>query len=470
MRILLKDILYLSGNRLMYRRLYLIGLLAYVVMLIFSILFYKERIILIDTADTLFYIISQNSFLIAIYRFGNIFNQVIPLLALRAGAPLGEIMAGYSAGFVLYYAICYFVTGSILKRYDYAIVILLINTLFVSDTFYWIPSELPQGIALLIIIYALIGNRSLNAISPFTWCILFLALVTVAFYHPLLVFAMAYMFIFFFQQTEHKKPLWVIGIGFCAILVLKAIFFRTPYEKHSMSGLKNFVALFPHYFSIYSNQQFLLKCLTTFYWIPVLFLAIVSLYCYNKEWKKLGVLLFFFFAYLFLVNISYYSAATPAFYIENLYLPLSLFLALPFVFNVLPLLATRKLAWPVLALILTTFAVRVYCKHTFYTARLNWERKFMADHPGKKMIYPSSKVPMDTLLMVWGTPYEFWLLSTIEQSKTASIIIDDKPDLRNWASGITRSMIVNWSVVPYEKLNPKYFHLTDTTTGYEIIK
>ena len=74
------------------------------------------------------------------------------------------------------------------------------------------------------------------------------------------------------------------------------------------------------------------------------------------------------------------------------------------------------------------------------------------------------------VLMAWGTPYEFWLLSTTEQGTTASIIIDDKPELRPWAALLRKSLVVNWGIFPYSELNPKYFHFTDTTTGYEIIK
>ncbi len=473
MRNVLKDILYLSGNRLMYKRLYFIGVVAYIIMLIFSVLFYKERTILVDTANVLFYIIKNKSFAIAIYRFGNIFNQFAPVIAVRSGASLNMIMGCYSTGFIFYYFTCYFITGSILKRYDLALAILLLNTLFVADTFYWIPSELPQGIALLMIILALTGNKNITTMKPLKWVILALAMIILAFYHPLLVFVIAYCILFLFRKNDifqDNRFLFLIGGTFILIIILKSIFLSTPYERHSASGMKNFITLFPDYFMLYSNRQFLHNCLTKYYWIPIVFAGTVILYCRAREWKNLGVFLCFFFGYLLLINVSYPTSATPGFYIENLYLPLSVFLSLPFLYVIVPFLSKYKLALPVFVLVLVSSCTRIYTTHNFYAARLDWERKFLDEHKGRKMIYPASRTPADTVLMAWGTPYEFWLLSTTEQGTTASIIIDDKPELRPWAALLRKSLVVNWGIFPYSELNPKYFHFTDTTTGYEIIK
>jgi hypothetical protein len=145
-------------------------------------------------------------------------------------------------------------------------------------------------------------------------------------------------------------------------------------------------------------------------------------------------------------------------------------LAIPFVFDLMPLLTRLNLLLPAVALILLTGTIRVFAIHDTYTSRLNWERNFIRDNGSKKMIYPSALVPMDMLMMTWGTPYEFWLLSTSEQHRTASLIIDDKPELRPWASTLNKSLIVNWYIKPYTDLNPRYFIFTDTITGYEIIR
>lgn len=442
-------------------------------MFVFSILFYKERIILVDTANGVFNIIKEDSFAIGIYRFGNVLNQWLPVLAVKMGASLDTIMMCYSAAFILYYFTCYLICGTILKRYEFALLVLLFNTLFVADTFYWIPSELPQGMALLMVVFALLYEKKFSTMRATTRSTVLVGLIILVFYHPLLIFAMGFSIAFFFLHRDipfDRKTLMITAGGFFTLLLLKALFLRTPYERHSMSGMKNFITLFPDYFTTYSNKQFLANCISKYYWIPVTFISVLVLYYKQKQWKQAGLFLLSFFGYLLLVNVSYPTNATPVFYIENLYLPLAVFLSLPLVFNVLPMLAKRNMVMPFLLLVLITFCVRISTTHATYTARLDWERRFMKEHGDKKMIYPTRLVPMDTLMMVWGTPYEFWLLSTIEHGKTASIIIDPKPESRLWADQLRNSLLVNWNVVPYSELNPKYFRMTDSATPYLIYK
>jgi hypothetical protein len=123
-----------------------------------------------------------------------------------------------------------------------------------------------------------------------------------------------------------------------------------------------------------------------------------------------------------------------------------------------------------MALVMITGCLRIYATHTAYTARLNWERNFLKEYGDKKIIADAKKVNAGILQMLWGTPYEFWLLSTSEQNKTASIIIDDDPPHRDWAKDARKSLVVNWNVYPYNTLPPRYFIFTDTASGYIIDK
>ena len=133
----LKDILYLSGNRFMYRKVYFIGFVAYMFLLVLSLLFYKERCVFLDASYLIFQLVRRGGFCIELYRFGDAFGQALPVLGYKLGLSLDGITRCYSAGFILYYLACYFVCGSVLKQYRFAIAILVINLLFAADTFYW---------------------------------------------------------------------------------------------------------------------------------------------------------------------------------------------------------------------------------------------------------------------------------------------------------------------------------------------
>ncbi len=459
----------MAENGTMYKRLYLVGIAAYIVMLILSIVFYKERTIFLDAAFALFTIIKDNCFSIQHYRFGDCCSQVLALLAVKAGLPISQVALCYSSGIVFYFLFAYFICGSILKRYDLALVILLMNILIVSDTFYFIGSPLAEGVAMLMIVFGMFQGNNPREITPLMLVVLLFLFVTVIFLHPLVIFVLLFMVIFFLLDEpaimERKKLLILLAVYFIGLAV-KSIFFRTYYEGSSLSGLKNFVTQFPDYFTIYSNRRFLYDCLVKYYWIPVLFTGIVVFYAKTGARKKLLLFVAFFFGYLMLANISYPSDGTGAFYMEALYLPLSIFLAVPFVFDLLPVMDKQRIAIPVVALIICTGCIRIYGAHTVYTQRLVLERGYLDKYNSTKVIIKAKKSDSKRLIMLWGAPYEFWLLSTIERSKSASIIIDEEPKIRDWAKDQKKALIVNWNIFPYKDLNPRYFHFTDTVNGY----
>lgn len=124
---------------------------------------------------------------------------------------------------------------------------------------------------------------------------LVLALITVVFFHPLIVFVALYAIIFFLDRRNafvSKRSLYIIAGIFFSVILLKTLVFRSPYERQAMGGLKNFITQFPDYFTLYSNKRFLLMCVSKYYWIPILFSGIVLLYCTTRRWKDL---LFFLF-------------------------------------------------------------------------------------------------------------------------------------------------------------------------------
>jgi len=292
---LLKDTLYLSRNRFMYRRLYFIGFAAYVIMFILSSIFYKERTIFLDAAFNLFYIIKNKSFCIQLYRFGDVFNQLLPVIATKSGLPVNLIFRSYSVAFVIYYFFAYIICGSVLKRYDFALVILLLNILFVTDTFYWMQNQLPQASALLIIIFSLVAGKKFDSINLLLWSVLLTIEITVIFFHPLAIFVLIFS-LFYFHISEQsfidKKTLYTIAFIYIAGIAVKTVFFRSHYEGSAISGIKNFYTLFPDYITLFSNERFVHNWITKYYYIPILFFSITAYYFQRKERKKISSLFF----------------------------------------------------------------------------------------------------------------------------------------------------------------------------------
>ena len=452
----------------MYKRLYFLGITAYIIMLILSILFYKERTIILDSSYDLFHIL-RGAIDINTVRFAGILPKLGALVAEKTGASLCNVLLSYSVVTAVYYFVLYIICGSLLGKYEYAIAILLCNTLFISECFYYVPSELPQGIAFLLFTMAFISVHKDKRF--FSWLLITVFAIAIAFFHPLMLFVLAYTVGFVMLRKDidiDRKVLYGIAVLFFVLIVFKTFVIRTQYEEHSMSGLKNFITQFPNYFTLYSDMQFLHNCVTKYYWIPLISAVVIAVNIVNKDWKKLLFFTGSLIGYLLLVNISYPTKSTPTFYIENLYLPVGLFLALPFVFDLLPVLISKQIAMPVFALIIFTGCARVYMTHNLFTARLDFERAIIKEYGDKKVILNAKKVNADILQMLWGTPYECLLLSICEGQRPASIIIDDDPPHRPWAVEQKRSLIVNYNLYPYDQLPRKYFNFRDTTSGYII--
>jgi hypothetical protein len=76
---------------------------------------------------------------------------------------------------------------------------------------------------------------------------------------------------------------------------------------------------------------------------------------------------------------------------------------------------------------------------------------------------------MDTLMMNWGTPYEFWLLSTMKYGKTASIMIADDADAFITPAFNRMDFLAPYESVPYPELTGPYFKLADTLSRYKVV-
>lgn len=460
------------------KHIYKAGYGVYLVFFVLAIVFFKERTIFVDISFHLFEIIRTEDIAIQNFRFVSAFTQVFPLLARKINLSLQAIMVIYSCCFVFYYFLCYWLTGHVLKQYKLALVLLLSQVLFVTHTFYWIQSELPQGLAFMIVVIALMNTIRADSVQPLKLALLFAGILTVVFAHPLILFPFG--FIVAYQMFNGKviannKILISAAVFFVLIFIIKKIGFSTQYDSGALgAGAKNFMNLFPNYFTIPSNKTFLLNCITKYYWIPVIGILSSIIYILQKKWLKLVLFISAVVGFLLLVNVSYAFAGAEDFYIENLYLPVAIMLAIPIVYDIYPHLQENfpKMASTFILLIIITGVVRIYLNHDTYTNRLAWERNFLDKHADEKLLLAKINDPANPLLMTWGTPYEFWLLSTIERNETASICIHENIEGFSWVVNeqVKNAFVTQWGVFYYHDLPQKYFKFTDSTGSYKIIE
>jgi fumarate reductase subunit D len=455
-----------------YKKLFLLGLIAYPLLLLLSLVFYQERTIFTDIAFHLFFMAKDQEFAIQNYRFGAAVTQLFPLAGFWSGASLQTIMLLYSSAFILFNGCCYLFIGFVQRDYRLALVLLCSQLFIAADSFYWIQSELPQGLAMLVISFALLGRVWKGGMQILWWLLLTLSLVTTAFCHPLLVFPFSFLVVFFWldSQDYSRKNLVIASAIYLAAWVTKAVLFRTPYDSGAMGGLNNFRRLWPDYFTIYSNKQFLSDLVHKFFWVLPVLVGAMAVYFRFRRRLKSFFLLAFFIGYLLLINISYPGRDVTAFYIENMYLPLGLFLAAAFVFDILPALKSRSLHLLMVLLVMLTCIPRIYSYHRAYSDRLGELNRLLDKYRNEKVIIDEKDADMSKLMMTWGTSYEFWLLSMTQTGSTASIIISDQAQQLSKSAEDPRAFMITWNPLSYAELQGKYYVFPDTVTKYRLVK
>lgn len=458
----------------MYRQLYRYGFIVYAIMLAMAVVFYKERTILLDTAYHLFYILKDGAFTIQNNRYGAIVTQIVPLLCSKIGVSLKTTMILYSCSFVLWPLFCYWVCGYWLRQYAIALVLLLYNILLVTDTFYWAISELTQGIAYSCMVIALLLNVKKNTkILP----ALSLALLSMgtAFFHPVLLMPLAFMFLFIGIHKEliHNKAVFYFTASIAlASLVAKQVFFSTAYESNSIHASSAILTGFTSWFTLESFQSFIRNCAGNFIWIPVCTVLVMGTFIIRRRWLSLALFVSALLGYLLLIQATYPTSATVPLYIENLYLPVAIIIGLPLVFYVFPELYKKKgfIPMALLVAISLSFFGRVYINRNTYKGRIDWERGYMALNPGKKLMVAETPELRSILILSWGSPYEFWLLSTMEKGRTENIIISDRIDEITYSKDDTKSLATSWGAFPYATLPSNYFICNDTLSRFEVRK
>lgn len=443
-----------------------IGTIVYLCLAILAGWFYMERTAFIDISFHLFSILKDGDVAIQNNRFGSFFTQVFPLIGSKLGLSLKSLAILYSLAFVICYYSIFVVCTQVLKSEKFGIAMLLLSTLMVTDTFYWIQSELPQGLAFLILYFAFLLHTE-KVEQKYNWCwypLLGVMCYALVFFHPLMLFPFLFCSVYFYIHNDSNKGLLKASLlFFILLLAIKSLVFKTNYDSNAMGRIDNLIRYFPNYFSLESNQLFLLALCKKYYLLLMALVGLIFYYWKNQKRLKLYLLVSFFIGYVMLINISYPDGAL-AFYIENLHLPLAVMVGVPVAFEFFPLKNTRWYA--IFAVVLLLRVSHMGFHHTFYTDRVSYLRNYMLENTSSsesKMMIDKKYFPLDTLLLTWASPYEFWLLSTIELGETRSIVITPNVKKLNWIREERKEFITVWGSFKYEEMPEEYFIFNDTS-------
>ncbi|MBU3677063.1 MAG: hypothetical protein FGM54_07795 [Chitinophagaceae bacterium] len=112
------------------------------------------------------------------------------------------------------------------------------------------------------------------------------------------------------------------------------------------------------------------------------------------------------------------------------------------------------------------FVFRIHGVSNFYKQRIAFYQEQIAHYGNKKVMLPEVAMPSSVLLFAWPTAYETWIISTIQNKRTASLVyITDTSHYRqNLPNQKQFRGIRNY---PYDSLKPPYFIWVDSLKGYQ---
>ena len=121
----------------------------------------------------------------------------------------------------------------------------------------------------------------------------------------------------------------------------------------------------------------------------------------------------------------------------------------------------------VMPLLVLIQVFHIYQTHRPWTGRLRWEQEFLrqtATLPHRKLLLTDQQIPMDKLVLTWGTSYEFLILSALEHPDSARcIIVDEAPERFDSLLTQPRLFLGEFRNYRFEELPGRYFNIRDTS-------
>jgi hypothetical protein len=424
-----------------------------------------------DMAFQLFSIIKDAKLAIQINRYGAAMTQIFPLIGLKLNLSLKTIAILYSISFPIVYLILFCFINFVLKQPKIGFIYFLFHFLINTHSFYWPQCELIQGASLLLVYLAYLeyyfDKKQFNYLF---WILSIAQILLIIYTYPLLIVPFIFSVGFLYLNRKNQWEIYLSQICiFSSIFIIKNLFLKNYYDSGALSGLKNFKTIFPNYFTTVSNQNFLNYLIKDYYLLIPIFLISNFYYYFVFNQKKIVFWInAFFLGLILLINVSYQQGAEQ-FYLEGQYSILCIIVGFPFVYLIFNIFKLKFKSF-FIAAILMFFVFRISNSHSIYTKRIELYRSFISKFDSEKIILKSSITEYQkTLKFIWGSAYEIWLLSTIENKKTSSIILKNNPEDIHWAMKKNKSFFTEYEIIDYAKLNPSYFVLKDTNL-YKIIK
>lgn len=461
-------------NSLLSRHVMLLGHLCMLALLVLSMWFAEERVLLIDSAYQLFYDINHESILINDNRFSMVLSQLIPWLLIKLHVPLRYLIIVYSVGFILIAWCCYWVASCLLDNRQAAI-LMVFSLLGMRATFFHCLSETFQLMFYAPLLYALLVTSKRGW---WYWPSLLFVEALAVFIHPIALFFVLFIVGFRLIHNNRLKidagsvvvMLWMI-----ILLVSKALLGTSGHDQSFLPTHESLQYALANFFQLNSIKFFYIH-FPDLYLFPML-LWIITLvgYIRNSQWLKLAFVGLFVPAFFAMSVIVYWQGDGPI-GMERTYLPLFFFIGLAFIEDELKRLTIwpQRVVFILFAVLLLVRFVSIGMSSRPYANRMaEIERIAMQarDQGIHKLLVTKSTAEEIFPINIWGLALESMMYTARDGADRAVTIYIEENDFDRTDSLYSDTDVyvaVNWwKRWPIEDLNSHYFSLPPQ--GYKLL-
>ncbi len=459
--------------------LLMLGALVYGFLVWAAWTWWAERTVWGDIAYHTFWIANDGWFAVQNHRFVAMLSQLPVLWGTAQDWPMERVLRSYSLVFPVLQALAFLWVAGIWRDRAMGLLLLWLHVLAAGQDLFWIQSELPQGLTWLVLAFAYWRRRPSG---PLAQAIGVALLLLLAFAHPLLAFPLAVGLWFLAREGEiGRTQAWTNALIYGVLYAVKLVVFRTPYDTGSFgkaAAVLDGIGQTPawQWFGgalfgpVWGPVLVLLLGLSAYGWMGAIERAggaLARVGARIRRRRKDGFLALglpvLAFGWVLLVLGS--QAEAPAYYLQNLLLPLVVVLGLPAVLH----LERWRNPWPwVLALVCTAaiLPMKGWALGQLapaYTAHLQWVRGLAAEtqthpeRPTKRFVWEAD-LPADTLVATWSLPYECLLWSALEGHPPLSVAVAPSLTQLEWARNHTWVFVTQWDSPAHGDLHEGYFH------------
>ncbi|GJM34509.1 MAG: hypothetical protein DHS20C18_35100 [Saprospiraceae bacterium] len=238
------------------------------------------------------------------------------------------------------------------------------------------------------------------------------------------------------------------------------------YDSGSIKLSTNIFEQIGNIFQLSSTKNFLRFLVTDYYFFPPLFFIVLSFYIIHKQWLKVGLVFFATIGFLILINGTFFWGADQ-YYIESFYQILTIFVATPLVFDLLPRWQPHRKVVLLVAGLLIIRLFHIGLLHAPYSQRLQWIQTMLdktKDYPGTKFMMDREDTPHQKLMLTWGSSYETLMLSALQSpDSTRTFIIVDPNVPAEELLKENKAFLTPYGALHYKYFEDSpYFHFRDT--------